>query len=279
MLQSSAISNFLNDGITEAVIKAVGKESMTLDNLDALNSTGHLTREAIATAFGIELTPDVIIDFITPNRRMLDQRELQTAVTTVEISYTLTESQYLNSNSFDDPQFVSDLASLLNVDANDIDVTVSSASELTITVELYAAPTSNSEPLGGDTIEDIQNIQSSLSSITREVADTLNVPSSSINSPTLDLCSFITCNATNTDVNLNGSNADSPRTDSQGCIIDTGTCLCKDGFWGIDCSSACVCNANSVDNVVPQCIGSKCKCLWPDYGQNCQYSRICTNQC
>jgi hypothetical protein len=281
MFSTPVLSEWNNDYTKEVVFKVAGKERMVMFNFDAVNSSGAFSADSILESMGINGT-GATVTFSTFNGTTA--RILQgSSTTTVEISYDLSESQFLGANSLNDPSFLSTLSGLIGVPVSDIDVDTNIENELTISIDLYAAPPSANQPLGTDTIDDIQDIQDSLTSVTSAVAATLGVDSTKINTPLLDVCSVLSCFPAGTDVNdpADPINFDpsKPHTDQNGCISDQGYCLCNNGYWGIDCGTTCQCNNNSVDGSATECIQGECKCKWPDHGINCELTRSCNATC
>lgn len=187
-------------------------------------------------------------------------RQLNTDVIEIEIVFDLTEAAYNNlvasGNNLDDPQFLSDLANELGIDAGNITITIVGG-EVILDISLIAEVTT--EPTDSNSLLAIQEIQASLNNATTILVEELGAPTDSVTTVTLDLCSNRDCNGF--------GDATAEGTDENGCNTETGACVCLNDRWGINCETPCVCENGGT------CSNSYCHCIYPYYGFKCHLDK------
>ena len=185
--------------------------------------------------------------------RRLSGRELATESVTIEIVYEIDDAAFaeIQGDALDSESLRDKLAIQLGVASEDIDVFTETTGEVTVSVVL-TEESDGFEPIGEDTLAEIQSIQSSLTTITADLVTELGLEAADIEGTEVDLCAGRDCNGRGT------------------CDSATGVCTCNvDTHWGINCETPVSClNGGTV-------MGAYCACDYPAYGQRCGLTRDC----
>lgn len=267
----------------------VVKVNATKQLLQRLNAQKNENYTTVATVKSEESgsIPQSVIDqaggesaFITGIKNSMFDSDLHDAVTvqvggsrrvlqestSVEISITyeidddaydlITENGTLSSGNF-----VNNLAAELGIGAGNITVNAVDGN-LVIDIVLLESEEVDGVPLGDEIITEIQNIDSLLTSITSDLVSEIDgLDANDVESSAIDYCGDRTCNG-------RGDNTES-NTNSVGCNINTGVCVCQEGYWGINCGTACNCLNER------ECVGGLCKCYYPEWGLRCENDKDC----
>jgi hypothetical protein len=173
----------------------------------------------------------------------------------VEITYELDDTAFatVEGNGFDSDGFAADLSTELGVNLNDIIVTVLNG-EIIIKIIIVEAG-DETDPIGTDVIQEIQDIESQLDNIKSDLVSELGIDNSNIVSIELDLCGTRDCNNRGT------------------CDSETGVCDCNGSYdyWGINCETLVNCNSGS-----KMVNDTYCLCPYPFYGQTCEKTKNCS---
>lgn len=183
------------------------------------------------------------------NRRLLQSVE----EVVVEIVYDLDDSAFneLDNDDYTDPAFIQEIADELGISPDNITVTGADG-EVTIEVTLVEAG-DGEVPVGDEIVEEIEELQSSLTNITEIVTETLNITEVELLDVDLVLCEETrNCNDRGT------------------CNATTGFCSCETGYWGINCETYCNCENDGT------CINGLCHCHYPWFGQRCENQKDCS---
>lgn len=245
------------------VVSVKGEETVTMVTglYEGLNSSAVETELAKLKAVRCADAADYCTVSITGNsRRILGEgRELAQSVV-VTIVYDVPDDifdQIQNSTSFDDPDFLADLAAASGVDPSEISVFATGG---TLVIEFTLTDESGDDTLTDETVfDDITSLQGSLSTVTSTVVGELNLTASDILTEDLDLCGDRTCGGFGAEL----------------CDVGTGVCDCPVGYLGINCDVSLNCGANG-DIVTGT---SYCACDYPYYGFKCHLNRTCSELC
>lgn len=221
-------------------------DSVTLDN----SLRGERDDSNITDAIEIAYCGEDLVSFChaTISGSSGARRVLQAGEFTVTITYDVDQeifSQIEENPSLDDPAFEAALAEAAGVDPSNITVTATDG-DLVITFVL-TAESNTDEPLGTDVLEEIQELESNINSVTLTVINDLNITADAIETTTLDPCNNRDCNGFGAHL----------------CDSETGQCDCPAGYWGINCDEVCVCDNGGV------CPENTCLCDYPHYGAKC----------
>ena len=170
----------------------------------------------------------------------------------VTVTYEVDEATFasIESNTaIDDPLFLDALATAAGVDVANITVTASGG-EITVTYVLVAE-SSDQAPLGDDVLQDIEDLETNLDSVTQTVISNLNITAADIESTTLNKCDGRDCNGFGATL----------------CDSNTGQCNCPAGYWGINCDEVCSCENGGT------CPMNMCHCPYPYFGAKCNSTK------
>lgn len=221
-----------------------------------------LYEESYAKARGCWPDCTATIVSVGGNRRLSDihNRELQTDVIEIEITFDLSEQAYddlvTSGNNLDDPTFLNELAGELGIHPDNITITIVDGE---VILELSLLAEVSTEPTGQDSLNDLTSIQASLNNATLVLVEELGATEDSVTTVTLDLCFTRDCNGY--------GDPTAPGTDENGCTISTGACVCTNDRWGINCEAACECINGGT------CINALCHCTYPYYGLRCNLDK------
>lgn len=236
------------------------KEVISLNDelLAQIGNDEDLLKSSIATSRGCGVG-ECTVTIGTPVQR----RALQQNTFIVTIEYLLSETGYnaleASGATFDDPAFLTDLATQLGVHADNITVT-SESGEIDIEVTLTLANDPN-DPHDEGTLQILQTIKQNMDSTAQTVITNFGGPGDSFQSTTLDLCGTNTCNGRGT------------------CDPNTGVCNCTSPYVGLSCAAQCSCDNGgycSSDN--ENYVNDVCVCAYPYHGKRCELTMTC-NEC
>ena len=170
---------------------------------------------------------------------------------TVDIVYEVDDSAYdtIGGDSFENAAFEQQLADQLGIGVGNITVSGVAGN---IVVSIVIVEEVDGEPLGDEILDEINQIDSELDTITSNlVATTPGLNANDIEAPDVDRCVDRDCNGRGT------------------CNEATGICECTGDWWGINCETACECS-----NGRP-CVNAVCQCEYPEYGLKCEETKDC----
>lgn len=192
----------------------------------------------------------------TQQRRLLEHSDRQLLETiAVQLTYEVDSKIYANMNnvSFDDPSFVSNLATLLGVNTTEIIVHEVGT---TVTIEYVLTLSSNGvDPLTQENINKLTDAKNNITTIESLLINTFSLPSNTFVYEAIDYCNGRDCNGRGT------------------CNSATGVCTCTDtNYWGINCETPVSCNSGTKILDAAYCV-----CQYPHYGERCQNTLNCTS--
>lgn len=248
---------------SDLVVSIKGEETVTMGTslYEGLNASAvEAELEKLKIVRCAEAVDYCTVSITGNSRRMLGAgRELSQTVV-VTIVYDVPDDifdQIENSTSFDDPDFLADLAVASGVDQSEINVY---ATEGTLVIEFTLTDESGDDTPTDETVfGDITALQGSLTTVTDTVVGELNLTASDILTEELDLCGDRTCNGFGAEL----------------CNVETGVCDCPLGYLGINCDVSLNCGSNG-DIVVGT---TYCACDYPYYGFKCHLNRTCDETC
>lgn len=191
------------------------------------------------------------------NRRLLEERDLQNAIT-VSVTYNV-DSETFNtiqsSETFDSEGFVQSLADAVGVLPGNVTIILVDGS---FTIEYIVAQESDGqEPLDQSVVDALTTVTSNVDSITSTVAAQFGLPENEFSSLTIDKCADRDCNGRGT------------------CNSNTGICTCTDtNYWGVNCETLVTCLNEGVKDPSE----AYCNCYYPYYGLRCGSTQDCACQ-
>lgn len=217
-----------------------------------------LLLDTIRAKFGHE-NGDIVLD---TGSRLLSEvnRELATTYI-VTLTYVLDETTFveLNGTTFSDPNFAEALAAELDgIDPEDVAISATDGALVITLAVVDDTEYSGNTPEGTGVLETLQDIQSQFDNVTEIVAGLYNWDENDVESQSLNLCGNRDCGGFG--VNL--------------CNTQTGVCDCTGtGYWGVNCASSCSCDNGGV------CREQYCECEYPYYGETCNKTSTCVENC
>lgn len=253
---SDAVTNYDGDAADLSFL-VDGTETIRLNNalLEQIGGDEAQLKAALAATRGCS---ECTVTFGS-SRRVLQSGD----TFVVSIDYTLSDSGYnameTNGHTFDDPQFLADLAADLGVHADNITITsVGGEIEIDVTLTLANDP---ENPFDESAINALKTIKANLDQSAQTVITNFGGAGDSFSATALDLCGTNNCSGHGT------------------CDSNTGFCDCTGTYWGITCASECACNNGGECYVGADEFGTMaCACEYPYYGKKCADSVAC-DQC
>jgi hypothetical protein len=193
------------------------------------------------------------------SRVLLRGRDLQGGTYEVIVTYELTDDGFAgieNSTAFDDPAFLSELAAAAGTDVSGVSV-ASTGGSLVITYTVTAT-SDGDEVVEDDAFDQINDLATSLDTVTASVVSNLGLSESDISSSDVDLCGGRDCGGFGAEL----------------CNEETGVCDCPVGWWGVNCDTECSCSNGGECNGV-----GDCQCVYPFYGVRCNQNVTAVCDC
>lgn len=282
----NGVSKVTRTIVSDDPVVKVNTTKQLLQRLNAQKNENYTT-VAIVKSEESGTIPQSVIDqaggesaFITGIKNSMFDSELHDAVTVqvggsrrvlqestsveISITYEIDDDAYdliTENGTICSGNFVNNLAAELGIGAGNITVTAIDGN-LVIDIVLLESEEEDGVPLGDEIITEIQNIDSLLTSITSDLVSEIDgLDANDVESSAIDYCGDRTCSG-------RGDNTAS-NTNSVGCNINTGVCVCQEGYWGINCRTECNCLNGRV------CVGGLCKCYYPEWGLRCENTKDC----